>query len=92
MHNFKAWGCLTNNIVTIYYDKHEIRYFCGSTVYRTFLYFYVQLLVEWGANIYAKNKQSRTAFDVVKSDEQKVELVGKHCPSHCEAYRVCCTD
>ncbi|XP_071809537.1 uncharacterized protein [Asterias amurensis] len=34
-----------------------------------------ELLVEWGTNIYIKNKQSRTAFDVVRSDEQKNMIV-----------------
>ncbi|XP_022088281.1 uncharacterized protein LOC110977993 isoform X2 [Acanthaster planci] len=34
-----------------------------------------ELLVEWGTNIYVKNKQGRTAFDVVRSDEQKNTIV-----------------
>ncbi|XP_077994506.1 uncharacterized protein LOC144448226 [Glandiceps talaboti] len=34
-----------------------------------------QLLVEWGANVYMKNNQSRTAFDLVRNDELKVFLI-----------------
>nr|XP_006813042.1 PREDICTED: ankyrin-3-like [Saccoglossus kowalevskii] len=34
-----------------------------------------QLLVEWGANVHAKNNQSRTAFVLVRNDELKVFLL-----------------
>nr|XP_054761378.1 uncharacterized protein LOC129267777 [Lytechinus pictus] len=35
-----------------------------------------QLLLEWGANIWMKNKLGKTAFDISKNDEQRTELVG----------------
>ncbi|XP_071500405.1 uncharacterized protein [Diadema antillarum] len=35
-----------------------------------------QLLVEWSANIWAKNKLGKSAFDVAKNDEQRTELIG----------------
>ncbi|XP_071956727.1 uncharacterized protein [Antedon mediterranea] len=37
-----------------------------------------ELLVEWGANVFSKNKQSKTAFDSVRNEELKQYLISYH--------------